>query len=361
MLVSVNWASPPSGNISTMVRDPRRVDVVPIRHPRGCRSYVIVDPESREACVVDPLLDHLRDTMDALSERGADLKWIVETHSHGDHLSGAAALTARCGGTVVMHQKADSAVATLRAMDGHELALGEHTLRVHHASGITEDAIVLEAPGAMFTGDTLLIGTVGLRDAPGSDPLAWYESLHRIFDERGEETILHPGHDDMGRDLTTLRAERTGNRWLREDDREAFLSLFRSDERTPRKDAARILEANRSGLQKVPRDLAPASGFAAPTETVQKNPGRPPAAKRTESQASGTPGMAGLLIATGVLCALGTILGWLVMPALHGLSLLAALILLGTGLPALEGRRRRKGMEPELYYLGPSKHTLDPE
>lgn len=338
-----------------MVRDPRNVEVVPIRHPRGCRSYIVVDPESREACVVDPLLDHLKETLEALADSRASLRWIVETHAHGDHLSGANALRERAGGDVVAHPAAETEIATVRPDDGSELPLGAQSLRVHHAAGITHDAIVLEAPGALFTGDTLLIGTVGLRDAPGSDPHAWYATMRRIFDERDDETVVHPGHDDMGRDMTTIKAERRGNRWLREDDRDAFLALYRADDRTPRKDAERILQANRQGLAKLPRDVEAASGFAAPTETVGE--GAPP---RFEDPAgSKTSGGAALLILCGVLCAAGTILGWLLLPIFHALSLVAALLLLGVGLPQLESRRRRKphGDTPDFYYTGPSRHT----
>jgi len=341
-----------------MVRDPRRVEVVPIRHPRGCRSYVLIDPDSREACVVDPLLDHVRETTDALAEGHASLRWIVETHAHGDHISGANALRERAGGEVVVHPAAVSDVATHRADDGETLPLGEQELHVHHAPGITEDALVLEAPGALFTGDTLLIGTVGLRDVPGSDGDAWFTSLRRIFDERDEATILHPGHDDMGRDMTTLKAERRGNRWLREDDRESFLALYAADERTPRKDADRVLAANRQGLSQVPRDVEAASGFAPPTEHVGESQPR----RVEEGRGTPTRNMAPLLILCGSLAAAGTILGWLLhAPALHALSLLAAVLLLGVGLPQLEGRRRahRKANDdtPDFYYTGPSRFT----
>ncbi|MDF1701275.1 MAG: MBL fold metallo-hydrolase [Planctomycetota bacterium] len=339
-----------------MVRDPRTVDVVAVAHPRGCRSYLVIDPISREACVVDPLLDHLRETLDALADNRATVRWVVETHAHGDHLSGAAALHARTGAEVVAHPAADSEVATHRAADGDTLPLGQHELLVHHAPGITRDAIVLEAPGALFTGDTLLIGTVGLRDAPGSDPHAWYETLDRVFGERDEATILHPGHDDMGRDMTTIKAERRGNRWLREDDRDAFLALYRADERTPRPDAEQVLSANRQGLTKLPSDVESASGFAPPTETVEQRSG--PKRMDDPANAAAPSGFAGLLVLCGVLCALGTVLGWWWRPELHALSLLSALIMLGAGVSQLEGRRRgRRAKGPDFYYTGPSKFT----
>ena len=342
-----------------MVRDSATVDVMSIMHPRGCRSYVIVEPDSREACVVDPLLDHLREILDVLNEHKASLRWILDTHSHGDHLSGAAALHERTGADVVAHPRSDSQVATFRAEDGMQLPFGERKLIVHHAPGITADAVVLEAPGAFFTGDTLLIGTVGLRDAPGSDADAWFDSLDKIFGEREDELVLHPGHDDMGRDKTTLKAERRGNRWLREDDRESFHALYEADSREPRKDAPKILEANRGGLQKVPRDIESASGFEAPTETVARESryAEPGTVDDKPAAASGSDGIAGLLVVSGALCALGTVLGWLVHPALHAISLLAALLMLGAGLPVLESRRRRRSKAEPFFYTGPSRHT----
>jgi glyoxylase-like metal-dependent hydrolase (beta-lactamase superfamily II) len=341
-----------------MVRETGIVDVYSIRHPRGCRSYVIVDPDSREACVVDPLLDHLRETLDLLSEHKASLRWIVDTHAHGDHLSGAAALAERAGGDVVCHPRSESEVATFRAEDGMHLPFGAHHLIVRHAAGITADSLVLEAPGAMFTGDTLLIGTVGLRDAPGSDADAWFDSLERLFAEREDELVLHPGHDDMGRDRTTLKAERRGNRWLREDDRESFHALYDADTREPRKDAPTILEANRGGLQKVPPDVDSASGFEAPTETVARESRYAgPRSVDEPPVAAASDGIAGLLVLSGALCALGTVLGWMVHPALHAISLLASLLLLGAGLPVMEARRRRRAKGETFYYTGPSRHT----
>ena len=96
----------------------------------------------------------------------------------GRHRSAPADLVARddlgpkrrVGHTLVRNRRFPRNVGT-----GHEMPLGEVVAKVHHAPGITPDALVLEVPGALFTGDTLLIGTVGLRDAPGSDPEAWFE------------------------------------------------------------------------------------------------------------------------------------------------------------------------------------------
>jgi len=343
-----------------MARDPRGVKVLPVCHPRGCRSYVVVDPTTREACVIDPLLDHIGETLRHLSDEHATLRYIVDTHSHGDHLSGAAALRERTDGAVVMHPSATSAVATIRQQDGQVLPFGEAGLTFHHAPGNTEDALVVEVPGALFTGDTLLIGTVGLRDVPGSDPQAWFATLHRIFDHRDEATILHPGHDDMGRVQTTLKAERAGNGWLREDDFDAFRDRFDADDRPAADGASDVLDANREGLTRVPRDLEAASGFLDPAHATEAELQRTKAWERSDP----TPAASGIgvapvsVLALAGLVLLGTILGYLVHDLGHVLSGLAGVALIALALGPQAGGRRKKKREPSLFYEGPVRKTI---
>jgi glyoxylase-like metal-dependent hydrolase (beta-lactamase superfamily II) len=342
-----------------MVRDPRAVEVVAVSHPKGCRSYVVVAPETKEAMVVDPLLDHVGDTLRILNEHGASLRWIVDTHSHGDHLSGAAALAAKAGGAVVMHPDAPSEVATVRPADGEVLPFGEHGVRVLHAPGNTRDAIVLETPGALFSGDTLLIGTIGLRDAPGADVDAWFDTLQRIFRDRPGPTVVHPGHDDMGRTMTTIAAQKTGNRWLRQDDREAFRTAWHADARPVRKDAGALLDANRQGLLQVPRNLEAASGFVAParlTEEATRRAGRR-AEPAPDAAAGVAPGVQWLMLVAGLATIVGTVFGvgihegFLLLPGAAGVALVAVALRAGS-------RARRRADAPELYYQGPVRKGL---
>ena len=342
-----------------MVRDPRRVEVTEICHVRGCRTYIAVDPTSREACVVDPVLDNMRETMEALSSQRARVRYVVDTHAHGDHLSGGAAMHARLGCEYVVHPNADNQCATARPADGASLPLGEQSLTIHHAPGVTHDALVVEAPGALFTGDTLLIGTVGVRDAPGSDGNAWFDTMERLFRNRPSETVVHPGHDDMGRTMTTIRAERTGNRWLREDDREAFLTIYASDTRRAGKDATKILAANRQGLKRAPKDLASAaSGFQSPVEVLNekqrraRGPAQPPSRHTTENSGISP----WVFVVSGLAIAGSTVAGWLIDERLHGVAMGVGVILLAMGLFRLErGPRTKRNRGSELYYEGPSK------
>ncbi|MFM8979439.1 MAG: MBL fold metallo-hydrolase [Planctomycetia bacterium] len=347
------------------MRDPRQVNVIPVSHPRGGRSYVVVDPATREAAIVDPLLDHVGEILSAVSGAGASVRYVIDTHSHGDHISGAAVLKERLGCEVVMHPLAASQVATRRPADQDLLPLGETTLKVWHAPGNSPDGIVLEAPGVFFTGDTMLIGSMGLKDVPGGDPHAHFETLHRLFDGRPETTVIHPGHDDKGRHLSTLKAERRGNRWLREEDYEVFRQRWETDPRRVAHESGQFLAANAEGVTKVPRDLEPALGLldaARATEARIKGEARiAGAAERPPGALPATQARRAVVV---TLLGVGTIAGWVLgtvlSDALHVVSLACGVVLLAVGLTGGErrGRKGKGGPGDELYYTGPGRSNL---
>jgi glyoxylase-like metal-dependent hydrolase (beta-lactamase superfamily II) len=326
------------------------LDVTPILHPTGARAYVVVDPESREAMVVDPLLDRVGDALRALSAADATLRWIVDTHSHADHLSGAPALRERTGAEVVMSQASDWKKVTRRVAEGDVLALGEQSFRVRAAPGVAPDAIVLEGPRLLFTGDTLLVGTMGLKDVPGADALAHYDSVQRIVDPLADDVVIHPGHDDMGRSETTVKAEKRGNRWVREKDRDTYVARWDADPRRPPKEADEILRANREGDAAPPPEAVEAAGKAAAALQAK---GGVPAAPAAPSGALLAEGTAQLWVVASVLVIAFAVLGALVHRLLALGAALVAVVQLAVALPSL--RPRRKRASGGLYYVGPEK------
>jgi glyoxylase-like metal-dependent hydrolase (beta-lactamase superfamily II) len=354
------------GILAKVTKAPPPFEVESILHPSGCRSYVVVEPESRDALVVDPLLDRVGETLRLVAGKRAALRWVVDTHSHGDHLSGAAVLHARTGADVVMSVAADTKVATRRVADGDSLPLGERVVRVRATPGVAPDAIVLVGEGGTplaFTGDTLLVGTMGRKDVPGSDPLAHYESLQRVLEVLPDETVVHPGHDDMGRDRTTMKAERRGNRWIREKDRDAYVARWNADPRTTPREAAEILAANREGTANPPAEAL---------EAVEKVASRPkegaggaaavgsgmqtPSAMRSADRGAAVPeGMGQLLAAIGAAVVGSTALGALVHPVFHLVAGAVGVLALGLGLVAT--LKRRPKPSSGLYYLGPLPRT----
>jgi hypothetical protein len=222
----------------------------------------------------------------------------------------------------------------------------------------------VEVAGAMFTGDTMLIGTVGLKDVPGGQPREHFDTIHRLFDDRHESTVIHPGHDDMGRHLSTLKSERRGNRWLREEDFDVFSARWESDPRQVRPEAEDFRAANRQGLLRVPKDMGPAVGMLDPAHSTEARlAGQARVSAAAEDAGSARPavqaGVAALMAACGFGAVVGTLGGWLLhLPVLHALSLACGLVMLVVGLLGRNGRPRKKGDGAGLYYQGPTKHKM---
>jgi sulfur dioxygenase len=365
-LVGSHTASLSRGILGGVPKKPLSFEVHPIVHPSGARAYVVVDPESRESLVVDPMLDRVGEALRLATAGGGTLKWIVDTHAHGDHLSGAGALHARSGAEVVMSVRSESQVATRRVAEGDRLTLGEKAFRVRAAPGNAPDAIVLESeatagPPVLFTGDTLLVGTVGVRDVPGWDGAAHYDTIQRIFEPLPDEAEIRPGHDDMGRVRTTVQAEKRGNRWMREKDREAFVSRYLADPRPVPKEAAEILAANRTGSAEPPREALEAVEKAAERSAERPAPTGSFVSPTGMGTGASTPssavpeGMSTILTAAGAVALLGSVGALLVDRWFAMIPALVGAVALGIG---LSGARRPKPKPGGgLYYLGPLPRT----
>ena len=100
-----------------------------------CYAYLIADPDTREAALVDPRADRVEDYLRELDARGWRLRAVIETHTHADHLSGATELRARTGAEILLSVAATSEVATGRLRDGDRVAVGGHQMQVLASPG----------------------------------------------------------------------------------------------------------------------------------------------------------------------------------------------------------------------------------
>lgn len=233
----------------------------PLLHPQGCRGYLIVDPESRQALAVDVHLDHVHAARQAIEASGCELTHVVDTHTHADHPSGSAALAERFAATRVAHRDAGHTGVARHPADGERLHLGDRAVTVRHAPGHTPDHMVLQIDGAVFSGDSLLIGAVARTDFLGGDAGVLFDSLRRVFDGLPDETVVFPGHDYQGRMRTTLGDERRDNPWLRMTDRETFVSQLTAN-RPPRPaNMDDLLRLNREGVH-IPDSISAADAAA---------------------------------------------------------------------------------------------------
>src|SRR4051812_23213684 len=196
----------------------------------GCASYLIASRQTCEAAIVDPALvtDHY-ETL--LAERSFTLRYVIDTHVHADHVSGARKLAAQYGAQVCLHESAKVAYPFRGLEDGEELQLGQLRLRIVHTPGHRPELISVlvinpersAEPSMVLTGDSLLVGDVGRPDFGGGDPREQYESLSRLL-RLPDWVAVFPGHFEgpcgkgmCGRPSTTIGFERLFNPLARLD------------------------------------------------------------------------------------------------------------------------------------------------
>ncbi len=173
----------------------------------GCLAEAAYYIESNGvAAIVDPLRD-VDEYLAIAEERGASIKYILETHFHADFVSGHLDLAKRTGAKIVYGPTAQPSFEAYIAEDNEVLPLGKARLKVLHTPGHTMESstfLAIDEEGnhhSIFTGDTLFIGDVGRPDLAVKTDLSredlaghLYNSLHQKIMPLGDELIVYPGH-----------------------------------------------------------------------------------------------------------------------------------------------------------------------
>jgi glyoxylase-like metal-dependent hydrolase (beta-lactamase superfamily II)/rhodanese-related sulfurtransferase len=222
----------------------------------NCLAYLVGDPGTGEAALVDPRADRVTAYLRELEERGLRLRLVIETHTHADHLSGAAELRDRTGAEVLLSTRATSEVATGRLRDGDRVKLGGQAIEILASPGHTDDSVSLLAGGALLTGDALLIGGAGRTDFQNGSPEALYDTLHVRFAALPGALTVYPAHDYAGRTHSTLAQERETNPLLRLGERNRFVDTLRAARQPKPANMDAIVAANIRGLRPSPRITA---------------------------------------------------------------------------------------------------------
>jgi len=210
-------------------------------------TYLVTDPETRRAAIVDPVLDYDHKSGKAsarsaervlakAAERQVSVDWILETHAHADHLTAAPLLKARTGAKVVIGEHIRDVQKIFKTVfnaadvsedgrefdrlvrDGEVLTLGNLRIEVMHLPGHTPADVAYRIGDAVFVGDTIFMPDYGTAraDFPGGDAPTLYRSIRRLL-SLPPETRLFMCHDYKapGRDRyaweTTVAEERAGN------------------------------------------------------------------------------------------------------------------------------------------------------
>jgi len=198
--------------------------------PLQCNCSVIGDESSHEGMVIDPG-DDIDDVLALVRKHNLQVKQIVITHAHIDHIGGAMKLRAATGAPILLNQ---NDYALLKILDvqanwigvptpekveidrsvttGETVSAGSHTAEILHTPGHTEGSICLyfAAEKKLIAGDTLFAGSIGRTDLPGGSMQKIMRSLHGTVLALPDETVVVPGHGE----LTTIGDERKSNPFL---------------------------------------------------------------------------------------------------------------------------------------------------
>lgn len=246
---------------------------LPVQHfyheESGTLSYVVSDPATSAAAVIDPVLgfdivsgrtDHssLDAIVEFLREQRLTLQWILETHAHADHLSGAQFIKQAVGGDIAigagiravqqhfakifnieLPQLVDECCFDKLMADDEAFAIGEQQVRVIPTPGHTSDSVTYLIDDAAFVGDSLFMPDAGSArcDFPGGDAGVLYDSIQRLL-ALPADTRIFVCHDYQpnGRELryeTSVREQAADNIHVGQGrSREDFIALREKRDKT---------------------------------------------------------------------------------------------------------------------------------
>jgi cysteine desulfurase / selenocysteine lyase len=227
---------------------PRGYEFEILQPDAGCRSYLIADPETKQAAIVDPIREHVDDYLDLLQTKRYQLVYTIETHTHADHLSGSPRLRDLTGAKMLMHAASPVVCVDRGLSDGDTIQLGKLRIDVIATPGHTLDSVCLVLPDRVLTGDTLLIGGCGRTDLPTGDAHALYHSLRRLLD-LPDGTAVFPAHDYDGRRASTIGRERKQNPRLKLKTVEDFTGTMKKMQLPMPPNLGEVLQTNQRCLE----------------------------------------------------------------------------------------------------------------
>ena len=204
-------------------------------------TYLIADLVTREAALVDPVLEQVERDHKLLNELGLSLKYCLETHIHADHITGTSKLRELTGCAGVVPQNANAACANRYLHHGEILVVGNVNIQAIETHGHTDSHMSYLVNGThVLTGDALFIRGCGRTDFQSGDAGTLYDHVTQRLFTLPDETLVYPGHDYKGQTVSTIGEEKHFNPRFVGKDRASFIQ-FMNNLNLP--DPKRIMEA----------------------------------------------------------------------------------------------------------------------
>lgn len=190
-------------------------------------TYLIADETSKEAVLVDPVLEQVERDLKLLQELGLTLRACLETHIHADHITGTGKLREVTGCEGIVPENASAACANRFIKDGEILQVGEIEVKAIATLGHTDSHMSYLVNGdRVLTGDSLFIRGCGRTDFQSGDPGLMYEHVTEKLFTLPDQTLVYPGHDYRGQTVSTIGEEKKYNPRFVGQNRDSFINLM---------------------------------------------------------------------------------------------------------------------------------------
>jgi glyoxylase-like metal-dependent hydrolase (beta-lactamase superfamily II) len=185
-------------------------------------TYLLIDAVTRHAIIIDPVLGKMQRDLDALKEVNAELKYIVETHVHADHITGAYDLKQATNAKFAAGIATGLTCGDALLGEDEVIHFGSEVLHAIPTPGHTDGCTSYRWRDRIFTGDTLLINACGRTDFQQGSAKTLYNSLQKII-SYPDEYLVYPAHDYNGLRVSSIGQEKTMNPYIAGVSEEAFI------------------------------------------------------------------------------------------------------------------------------------------
>lgn len=194
-------------------------------------TYLLASGRGREAVIIDPVKENVAQYLQAIEQLDLRLVRAIDTHTHADHVTGLGDLRDATSCVTLMGEQSKASCVSQQVRDGDPVRIEQLQLRSLYTPGHTDESFsfLIEAggPGAVFTGDVLLIRGTGRTDFQGGDPGRSWDSIHDRLLSLDDDTLVYPAHDYRGWTVSTIGEERRFNPRLAGRSRDEYIALMR--------------------------------------------------------------------------------------------------------------------------------------
>ena len=180
-------------------------------HQSSTYTYLISSGKGREALIIDPVIENVKNYINLLKELNLKLVKVIDTHIHADHVTGASKLKNITNCSTIMGEHSPAETVEIKVKDDELINLDNLKIKAMYTPGHTSDSYSFLMNNYLFSGDTLLINGTGRTDFQNGNAKDAYNSIFNKLLKLPEETLLYPAHDYKGEKVSTIGKEKKQN------------------------------------------------------------------------------------------------------------------------------------------------------